>query len=197
MHVKRLAANLMRIARNGATIMAMEGTEPLYNNPDYWQSLGKFVQSFSEVEREANFLLWQLTDDDVAVSAAIYRERMPISEVTKALERLYSVRLNVPDAVADFRRVMHQLQRITSLRNDLLHNGTTFTEQGAAIVKKLAARRSRTDIQPAPVSIDLLDSASHDCNLIAVSLWMQWQFFEQRASVFIPLLTRDEGWSYK
>lgn len=154
----------------------MVTSESPHNTPAYWQALGQFVQEFSEAEREANLLLWKLTDKDEAVSAAIYRERMPISEVIAAIEKLYPMRVAGRDADREVQRNLQQLKRITRLRNDLLHNGTTFTEQGAAIVRKLAARRDRTEAAPAvSLSVEVLNQLSGDCSWLATFFWLQSQ----------------------
>jgi hypothetical protein len=157
---------------------AVTEAESPHNTPAYWQALGQFVHEFTEVEREINLLLWYLTDRDVAVAAAIYRERMPISAVISAVEKLYPIRMGEPQARRIFQQNLQHLKRIANLRNDLLHNGTTFTENGAEIVRLLAARRDRKQAGPSiALSVETLVSLRDDCGWLGTYLWLQWQFF--------------------
>jgi hypothetical protein len=169
-----------------------------HDTPAYWQALGQFVQEFSEVERDTNMLLWYLTDSDVTVAAAIYRERMPISQVMAAVEKLYPIRMTEARAVQVMKRNLKQLRRITDLRNDLLHNGTTFTDSGAEIVRVLSARRERNETAPSvAISVATLINLRSDCAWLGTYLWLQWQYFARpSAGASFRASNVDVDWLY-
>ena len=172
-----------------------------HDTPDYWEALGRFVQKFADAEFVVHEFLWELTDRDSRVPAALFADRMALADSIKALPEVFALREKSGIGEKGLRKLLAQLGVISTVRNCILHNGTNFTKDGAESFRRL--RRERKDGVPPPryeVSIKTLKAMAADCHEITEHI--------SRCSLFytilgVPLRQRDEDealalvWQYK
>ena len=139
-----------------------------FNTDEYWRALGMFVQQFSEAEREAQVLLWSMTAQDLRVATAIYKDNLDLVVVIGTLRKLYPLHVADEPSRAIFDAHMAQFEWIRDRRNKLLHNGATFTEQGAQVIQKLRGIRNPERPPPSfPMSRGELLAMGQDIDHIA------------------------------
>jgi hypothetical protein len=172
-------------------------SKSLHNTPTYWQSLGKFVQQFSEAEREAQILLWYLTSEHVEVAFAIYREKMNLNEVIELCRKLYRIRVADDAAATEFDVYMIHFSAIAEVRNKLLHNGTTFTDEGAQVIQRLKDLRSKERAPPMPMSAECLDAMSVDCGWIESVCWSLYALQTTADDWRFPSGHESPSWKYQ
>jgi hypothetical protein len=144
---------------------------------------------FSEAESAAHMLLALLVDLNPTVAATVLPERMPLAKVLDALPKIMGARIAEGHAIhAALADVVRRFTVIAQVRNDVLHNGTTLTEGGAALVKSLHGRR-KGDHEPTPLyplSVEVFDSMTYDCSQIRGFLYAQFQTYNPAMNDKLP-----------
>jgi hypothetical protein len=169
------------------------------NTPEYWQSLGRFVQKFSESEVRLNVLLWITVNTNRDWGRIIFNGA-PIERVVEMLRKLFPLKYTgtTPERVEELERVLDQFSIIQRLRNMLLHNGTSFLPDGA-VTKKAPARTMGGPTEEIRLSAEILQAMIADLNRINQYVMIHFDHMPKRVNSRCAA-ARDslfEPWEYK
>jgi hypothetical protein len=88
---------------------------------DYWEALGEFVSSFSQLEVNLQLALWQFAKLPKTVARAWLSSSTRINEAMNQISKLAEAQGWEDAKKKELKLLIDQLGMINKVRNDLLH----------------------------------------------------------------------------
>lgn len=165
----------------------------------YHLALGRFLDTFSQIEATMHQLLWHYAKTRFPIAQAVF-SGLKIDAEMGLVTRLTEVRRVGKAAKADLEYVFAQLRDLNSARNDILHYGSHAHINGERLVSNFLLALNRSRLREFPISDGKLRAMHADCVKIIVHLRhnhidRKKQISEETRDLYQYFL--HEPWSYK
>jgi hypothetical protein len=140
-----------------------EGQERLHT---YYESLGRFVDMFSQVETAVTLTLWRYAQTKPEIAKVIFAGSR--IDIASAYIKQLAAATATTDQRADLENVLQQLGIINGVRNAGVHYGATSVAEGRAVVSN--ALRAKNEPVEFPISPKALDHMTVDLRKITFHL---------------------------
>jgi len=152
----------------GYTIPASETEEGKARIRAYYEALGRFVDTYSEVETAIHVTLRHYADTPPEIANIAFASVKADTGMTfiKQIAKATGCQKEVLDDLED---IFNQLGIINGVRNHILHYGASMVAEGKGYVSN--AMRAKGQPTEFPMSPDLLDDMWHDLQRILARLY--------------------------
>jgi hypothetical protein len=149
------------------TIPASETLEGKERVRAYYESLGRFVQMFSEVETAVSHTLWHYAKTKPEIAKVIF-SGAKIEAGSSYIKQLAEATSAPESAKEGLGYVLQQLGIVNTVRNYVVHYGATSIAEGPAVVSN--ALKAKGEPTVFPISPALLDQMTADLRKITFHL---------------------------
>ena len=143
-----------------------------FEDERYWSSLGHFVEMFAFVELQLLAVLTRFTGVSKDVARAIF-SGVHVETAISFLRRTQAIAWTNLD-IEELGEALAQLKLITSKRNDIIHFGSSFNEDGSRLVTTKAKALFPEDVRETRISSRVINAMLTDLSFIALEL-AAWQ----------------------
>lgn len=165
----------------------------------YHLALGRFLDTYSQIEATMHELLWHYAKTSRPIAQAVF-SGLKIDAEMGLITRLTEVRRVSKTAKADLAYVFAQLGQLNSARNDILHYGSHPHISGERMVSNFLLALDKKRLREFPISAEKLMAMNGDCIKILVHLRhnhldRKKPLSDETADLYRYFL--QEPWSYK
>jgi hypothetical protein len=152
-------------------------------DPDYWKSLGRFIEAFASTEALLFSLLafYAKVDNDTA-KAVFSGARSDVC--MNNIRRIIAMKDPAKDRRDELEYVFEHLTAISSARNDVVHYPSFVTSDAGRIVSNISRMHLVENIKERPISATALDQMVADLHKISM------HFILHRLLPDVPLADR-------
>ena len=136
----------------------------------YWQSLGQFIDQYAEAEAAISGVLWHLTKVTPSVGRAVFSGTRA-DAATKYISRLLEVKKIGQLEKNHIKYLFDHFGEITKTRNDIVHYGTQYNDDGDFIVTNERVALNKSKLREHSITANVLDQMSHDLEVIIADLF--------------------------
>ncbi|MEM6781425.1 MAG: hypothetical protein AAF569_06135 [Pseudomonadota bacterium] len=133
----------------------------------YYEALGEFIHAFSYAEISVQDAMTSILDIPYRTSLPLLRG-MGLKQKIDSIRSFYKEYQLDIDPLLD--ETLSQLVHILNFRNDLLHSGALWNEDGSMFVDNLNKTTNPKKYKETPVSVELLRTISRDLEKIMTRL---------------------------
>jgi len=166
-------------------------------DPDYWQRLGHFIETFAEAE-EMLFAFFMRSAPVPDATARVVLERTTATDLIKYLRRIWEVNTAAHPEKKEMDVVLGQLDTIAGMRNKLVHHASRVAAGGNRVTSDAIRKADPMQAYSYVVSPTDLEAMVADLERISMhfAAWMANPNLASsvRASYFPALF---DAWRYK
>lgn len=163
---------------------------------EYYHALGLFISTFSEVEAWMQVLLMETAKTSWETGRALF-SGVRVQEASKLIRRVHEAKgIEIDKDMTD---TLAKVGEITTLRNDILHYGTTLTAAGDLFVSNARIAHIKEKVKETQISEEILNQLTEDLATLTQRLY----YFACKAADFdLPPKESDpetwrRPWRYK
>jgi hypothetical protein len=167
------------------------------NIDGYYQALGHFVSTFSEIERLMQGVLWACSKMSLPVAKAVLAQ-IRTEDASAKIAKIGVAENWSADKTARWQEISSRLGLIREFRNDILHYGATWQGGDEWLISNKDLIHARGRLVHTPVSIKTLEDATADLEKLMAGLFnfgFEDSLPEEARRVFAEALTH--AWRYK
>jgi hypothetical protein len=133
----------------------------------YWEALGRFVDTFSMVENNMQLTLWHFSKVKWPIAQAVF-SGVRIDAGSNYVRRIAEATDWPKEQIDMFEILLAQLGEITRVRNDILHYGGFLQSDGHHEVTNVLYAHTQERIRTTKITAEILDAMSSDLATICV-----------------------------
>jgi hypothetical protein len=134
----------------------------------YWEALGRFVETYAELEQSISGALWSFSKASPQIAKALFSGTRA-DAASKYINRILDSTKAKKEIKAEFNYLFSQLGHITDIRNLIIHHETVSSPRGWKISnRRIALDRKR--LKERPISATILGQMSDDLEKIIAHL---------------------------